>query len=203
MSLLSPSELDLIHNQEIILAKRKATGKIRQVLEGVEQALVPVMNKFTLPEEVAARSGKISSGENYLGLPYLVLDYPRLFSRSSVFAFRTMFWWGNFFSGTLHIGGKSFDLLKPYLRGAISDLKDENLYFAIGDDPWQYHYEITNYQLLTKLVSYQIDHYLDHRKFIKLSKKWSLQDYQVLYQEVPILLERLLNSCGFMAHDSH
>ena len=37
-------------------------------------------------------SPKIAKGENYLGLPYVILDYPRIFGKEDVFAFRTMFW---------------------------------------------------------------------------------------------------------------
>ena len=51
-------------------------------------------------------SPKISKGENYKGLPWLVLDYPRYFNKEDIFAIRTLFWWGNFFSITLHISGK-------------------------------------------------------------------------------------------------
>jgi len=50
-------------------------------------------------------SPKISRGENYLGLPYLVLDYPRLFRPDAVLAIRTFFWWGHFFSSTLQLSG--------------------------------------------------------------------------------------------------
>ena len=61
---------------------------------------------FNLPEEVLIQSPKISRGENYNGLPYVMLDYPRCFGKEDVFAMRTMFWWGNFFSITWHLKGK-------------------------------------------------------------------------------------------------
>ena len=48
---------------------------------------------------------KIAKGENYLQLPYVLLDYPRCFDKENIFAIRTMFWWGNFFSITLHLSG--------------------------------------------------------------------------------------------------
>ena len=50
-------------------------------------------------------SPKISKGENYRGLPYVMLDYPRLFGREEVLAIRTFFWWGHGFSVTLHLKG--------------------------------------------------------------------------------------------------
>ena len=49
---------------------------------------------------------KISRGEQYQGFPYVILDYPRIFSSADVFAIRCFFWWGHFFSITLHLKGK-------------------------------------------------------------------------------------------------
>ena len=65
--------------------------------------------KLVFPHAVDALNGKIFRGENYRQLPYLVLDYPKHFSKESVLAFRTMLWWGNFFSCTLHLQGKALD----------------------------------------------------------------------------------------------
>ena len=33
---------------------------------------------------------------------------PAVFSKENIFAIRTMFWWGNFFSISLHVSGKYF-----------------------------------------------------------------------------------------------
>ncbi len=38
-----------------------------------------------------------------------MLDYPRAFGRDSIFACRTFFWWGRFFSLTLHLAGRSWN----------------------------------------------------------------------------------------------
>ena len=59
-----------------------------------------------LPAEVAEISPKISKGENYNGLPYVMFDYPRFFTKENVFAVRTFFWWANYFSVTLHLKGE-------------------------------------------------------------------------------------------------
>lgn len=39
---------------------------------------------------------KISKGEAYGGLPWLMLDYPRYFKPEGHFAIRIFCWWGNF-----------------------------------------------------------------------------------------------------------
>src|SRR5688572_27384845 len=104
---LSNEDISLIHDTSFFERKRKIFVKISQVFGQLEEAYTNVVSKTpgTLPEEVISQKGKISRGENYRGLPYLILDYPRLFSKEGVFAFRTLFWWGHPFSFTIHISG--------------------------------------------------------------------------------------------------
>ena len=63
------------------------------------------VQSLRLPEAVIQSSPKITRGENYQLLPYVILDYPRCFQKEQVFAIRTMFWWGKGISITLHVSG--------------------------------------------------------------------------------------------------
>ena len=62
---------------------------------------------FEFPSNAFLKAGKISKGDSYLDLPYFVLDYPRLFSKEDVFAYRVMVRWGHEISFTFHLGGHS------------------------------------------------------------------------------------------------
>src|SRR5450755_2986522 len=65
-----------------------------------------LMREAGMPiKEILETPPRISKGENYKGLPWVVLDYPRAFGRLDVLAVRTLFWWGNYFSVTLHLKG--------------------------------------------------------------------------------------------------
>src|SRR5690349_3943554 len=126
---LSPFEMDLLNNSEWILTKNKIIKKAQRLLEEVQENIVHHVKEsaINLPAEVIAISPKISKGENYLGLPWLMLDYPRYFGKENlrpegplsrqagIFAIRTMFWWGNFFSTTFHLSGE----YKKRYSGAI------------------------------------------------------------------------------------
>ena len=99
---LSPSEFELVTNAEIILTKNRVLQKIQEslgYLGNQEQDHIEI-NHFSHLHEF--RIGpKISKGENYLGLPYIILDYPRYSDSEDLFFIRQMFWWGHFFSHTL------------------------------------------------------------------------------------------------------
>lgn len=87
----SPAEMELMCSAEVILTKNKALQKVKELMEEVQEEMLEYSSNFHF--DVFQVSPKISKGENYLGLPYLVLDYPRNFASDNTFAIRTMFWW--------------------------------------------------------------------------------------------------------------
>ncbi len=103
----SDAEMDLMCNSDVILTKNKVVQKIKTLLEELQNGMIEHTKNHSeiFSNDVFYVSPKISKGENYLGLPYLILDYPRYFKQHDIFAIRTMFWWGHFFSTTLHLSG--------------------------------------------------------------------------------------------------
>ena len=110
-NIFTSAELQTIHNTKFFSVKATATKKIEHLFADVRDAIKNEIENRNIifPGEVDSINGKIFRGENYLGLPYLVLDYPKHFSKDSIHAFRTMFWWGNFFSFTMHLQGKALE----------------------------------------------------------------------------------------------
>ena len=175
---LSEKEILLLEDKDFLLTKSKVLDKIYQLLEITRNELKEFAENsgFNFPEGMSLATGKISKGENYKNLPYMVLDYPALFSAENVFAYRTMFWWGNFFSTTLHLEGTSLNRYRRILSDNLVNLLNNKIYLGVGDLPWQYHYGKDNYVRLSK----------NHRDFIadcmflKLSRKIQLKDWQMV-----------------------
>ena len=105
---LSAKELELVCNKEWILTKHAIVQKVitlfGRALEDMQQQVEQRIHG--LPAAVNGQSPKISKGENFQSLPYVMLDYPRYFHKENTLAIRTFFWWGNFFSVTLHLSGE-------------------------------------------------------------------------------------------------
>jgi hypothetical protein len=102
---LSQSELDLFCNAEIILTKNRIIQKVIELLDVLQNKMVDAKQSIASP--LFNTSPKISRGEYYMGLPYVILDYPRESKDQNLFFIRSMFWWGNFYSSTLHISGSN------------------------------------------------------------------------------------------------
>ena len=167
----SPLEIELLCNQEIILTKNKAIEKIKRLLETLQASFQFYIEKRSLlaQNEIFSIHPKISRGENYLGLPYLILDYPRCFQQQDIFAIRTMFWWGNFYSTTLHLSGKFRAQFINKIEDAFNFLSHADYYIGINPDPWMHHFEEDNYLKLSTLNKKQFVQMCSNNQHLKIA----------------------------------
>ena len=105
--LLSAEELSLVQDTHWLLTKNNIIEKTKALFGNLAESLVKQTSRYEdhFPQTVHLYSPKVFKGEYYEGLPYVMLDYPRIFGKDDVFAIRTFFWWGNFFSITLQLKG--------------------------------------------------------------------------------------------------
>jgi len=172
---LSSSELELMQNAEIILTKNKILEKVREMLGGIQEQQTALVKQLSLKDEIFTVPPKISRGENYMGLPYLILDYPRQSSAGRFFFIRSMFWWGRFFSCTLHLAGEAKDLYKENIRQSVRELK--NNFIGVTDDQWIHHLEDTHYKRIGSLTKTEFEQYCDQFSHLKIAAKFSLSEW--------------------------
>lgn len=128
---LSPEEKALVTDPAWILTKRSVIEKAGVLLGALAERYRVTAVSLGI---VADRFPKLSRGENYLGLPYMILDYPAVFDKENVFAIRTMFWWGHYFSITLHLKGTYRFRYLPSLLERIPRTGEWHL--AVTEDEW-------------------------------------------------------------------
>jgi hypothetical protein len=149
--LLSAEEINLVCDTHWLLTKNSIIEKTRNMFGELAAQLQQKFdhNRHSLPEAVQLFSPKVFKGEYYQGLPYVMLDYPRVFTRDEVFAIRTMFWWGNFFSVTLQLKGSYQRMFADALTRNKQLLIQHNFYASVSGDEWRHDFEPENYQLLS------------------------------------------------------
>ena len=175
---LSPEEEALIKRTDWILTKNNLLGKVNHLLSELQSRQVLALQGIPgISKEIVSSSPKISKGENYKGLPWLILDYPRLFSKESFFAIRTLFWWGNFFSTTLHVSGNYKDAYLQKIVGSFAHLQEQKFCVCINKEEWQHHFEKDNYRCVEELSLSTFEAIAHHGSFMKLAKKISLDEW--------------------------
>lgn len=199
MSQLTPEEQKLIENAEWIYLKNSALQKVMDMFGTLQPALEdhPLTGVFGFPEGCLAKGGKISRGERYKELPYIILDYPRYFSRDDIFAFRTMFWWGHYFSATLHLSGQTKARYSGILANAWSILARHQFQIYIQEDPWEHDFGNGNYKLISAMQAQEFTALIYQLPFIKLAKPYKLALWEKIIPEVvmdyALLLQILVN----------
>ncbi len=192
---LSNEELQLVTNTGWILTKRTIIDKAGELLGAHAAFAQEHLTHISLPDAAKNSSPKIARGENYMQLPWVMLDYPRLFDKENIFAVRTFFWWGHFFSNTLHLGGSYKKQFEEKIIGNIDLLQQQQLWICINTNEWQHHFEEDNYKATTTLTKEVIKKEIQEKAFVKLAYKFPLQQWEqmhTLLQQSFITLLKLL-----------
>lgn len=170
---LSAFEQQLVTDAGWILTKNKIIQKVFILFGELNKTWQTNLILPQLPAAITELSAKISKGENYEGLPYVMLDYPRCFSKEDVCAVRTFFWWGNFFSITLHLKGKYKQQVEQSVANAIQAGELNEAWINVNDDEWTHHFESTN---MNPVQLTDADR-LREKKVLKLGYKLELNDW--------------------------
>jgi hypothetical protein len=188
---LSEEELKLVQNAEWLLTKNNIISKVYHLFGEIAEWQQRHISSVIFPS-----SPKISKGENYQGLPYVMLDHPRVFGKEDVFAVRTMFWWGHYFSVTLHLKG----IYKEKYRQLIIEnrllLEQHDFYICIGEDEWRHEFAEDNYVLLSQVNADELETRLLATDFCKLSAKISLHQWDRSKEILCALYEMIFTSLG-------
>jgi hypothetical protein len=177
----SDAEMELLCNKDIILTKNKALEKVKQLLGNLQDECQTYILKRSIlaQHEIFSFHPKISKGENYLGLPYLILDYPRCFQQQNIFAVRTMLWWGNFYSTTLHIAGRFKSEFANKIENASTFLSNGDYFIGINPNPWVHHFEESNYARINTLNKEEFLRVCNTHEHIKLAVNTSINSNKI------------------------
>lgn len=176
--MLSDEEQQLVNDPGWILTKRRIIDKVCYLLGAVSENQKAVIEKENdwLPLPVVQTTAKISKGENYLQLPYILLDYPRCFDAENIFAVRTMFWWGNFFSMTLLLSGTYKEMFQKKLIKNIN-AANLNFFICVNESQWHHHFKADNYIDIKQVTQNDLADIIGKKHFVKLAVQFPLHQW--------------------------
>lgn len=189
---LSPQQIKLVTDAEWILTKNDILHRIKAAFGVLYKEQEDIVKAASLPAEVLKAGGKISRGENYLGLPWIVLDNPRCFTRQHIFAVRTMFWWGKYFSTTLHVSGKWQQQFQSKLLKAYSMLQQHHFTLCHTGDEWVHDVTGTAYTPISQILQKEFEKILTEAPFIKIAAYTGIENIEtateILMEQFTILM---------------
>lgn len=167
MADFTKAEIDFLGNAQLIEEKNRLQLQLIEMLAKFGEELQSEFNEsFRL-----SPPAKVNRGEHYKGLPYLVMDYPRIFSKANVFAFRSLFWWGNFISCTLHLKGEFQTDFKTEVFGILERLKGSEshpAFVSFRGNEWNHNLQTEDYQKVKHFDAESLENYSE-LPFIKIA----------------------------------
>ena len=170
---LSQTELILVCDEQFILTKNRIIDKVYNLFGALSNVFTEMQRKHSIifPVEVLLPSPKIYKGEQYRGLPYVMLDCPRYFGKNTAFTIRCFFWWGNFFSINLYLEGSYVVSFAPRIMNTLLAVENK-WYICVNENKWEHHFEMDNYLPARQVLStINGNKYLDNKEFLKIAKK--------------------------------
>ncbi len=172
-------------DQAFLKLKRKTSAKLIVLLEAAHRAIQEQLSDQPIAlyhEGIQWKSVKISKGENYKGLPYFILDYPRYFSRTDILALRTMVWWGNEASVTLHLQGRYLQENKSHLLNKLQQFKTAGAYICVNESPWEYTFHPENYVPMNTLSPEEFAEALEGN-FLKIASRSPIEEIEKISEQ--------------------
>ena len=177
--MLSEQELEIVKDTNWILTKQEIIRKVYRLfnnqIPAINTCLYDISSVF--PEAFKYGLPRISKGENYNEYPYVMLDYPASFSKEKIFALRTMFWWGHFFSITLHLSGEYKDWYEERICSRLIQSEGSDFFVCVNEDQWQHHFEASNYRELNQLGDAGLAYVFQEKDFLKIAIKIDLANW--------------------------
>ncbi|WP_211999952.1 hypothetical protein [Chitinophaga sp. HK235] len=193
---LTAEEAEIVFSPRVIELKNKAIEKVMLLMGRLQLALAAWDAEADFPFEAAwlQQGPKISKGEQYKSLPWVMLDYPRYFSKTDVFAFRSMFWWGHYFTCTLHLAGTVKKRFEGSLAEAYTQLAAAGFsVYLPEDDPWEHDFEDGHYQAIGDMCFEDWKRLVSRQSFIKLAKPFGLERWGEVITDIVEAYATLLN----------
>jgi hypothetical protein len=186
---LSALEYQLVTDETFILTKNSIIQKVYDLFGSMSVQYENILAK-NHSQTLDFNAPKISKGENYKGLPYVMLDHPKFFSRNNVLAIRSFFWWGRYFSCTLHVKGIYKEQGMKNIDIALRQQQLKHVLISDGVDEWN-HDVSEGYLPIENMYSL-----MDAMPFIKLVMTHSINEWvtaEEFFTETFQLYVQLLN----------
>ena len=172
----TPLEVKLLNTVDIFLHKPAIMKKAEANLTALKQEVIKTLSQapHPCPPESDIVKGQIVRGENHKGFPFISLDMPQMFSKSQMFTYRTLFWWGHHLIFSLILKQENQAPLIEKLIQLKEHPEWKDIQLAIAPTPWEWEKDMKNFVPLFGASEIKIRDTINSVKYIKLCRFYSL-----------------------------
>ncbi len=176
--------MDLIH----------AETKVQSLLESCSNEIRAKLEDVLPSNSALLKSAaKTTRGNNFLGYPWTIIDFPRSFEADGFLALRTLCLRGHCFSITLHLSGETFKRYADRITQRLHEIPSD-YFISINADEWMHIIDEKNYVPLND-KKINLSQEIRKSNYLKIARKISFEDAEKLptqVAEAALLLFNLL-----------
>jgi hypothetical protein len=178
ISTWTPHEIEMLNHVEVFLHKPAIMKKGEHLLNSFGEGMIQELaqSKIAFPSGTKLTKTQLARGENNKGFPFLSLDIPQMFSKTEMFTYRTLFWWGHYLGFTLILKGQH---LARYINNLIANknnLAGSNVYLATTPTPWEWSLDEQNFIKIDDLPDEEIQGLIETIEYIKIIRIFSMKE---------------------------
>ncbi len=171
-----PNEIRLINSVEIFQLKPSIMKKAEGYLWDIRDAMIPELSSGIFPEGTDLVKGQLVRGENHKGFPFLSLDMPQFFTKTTYFTYRTLFWWGHYLGFALILKGESLPQIIDSLMVNKARPEWSDIYLACAPTPWEWERSDDNFKKISQTPNSEIQAIIHSIQYVKLCRFYPTED---------------------------
>ncbi len=171
-------EMEMLNHVEVFKQKPGIMKKGEHFLNVLGVGMIQELTrcKIAFPAGTKLNRIQLARGENNKGFPYLSLDIPQMFSKTEMFTFRTLFWWGHYLGFSLILKGENLPRYTGKLFESKSDPAWSDVYLAATPTPWEWSWTDHNFKKVHSAPEGELQNIIETVGYIKVIRFFPIND---------------------------
>jgi len=171
-------EMEILNHLEVFIHKPGIMKKGEQFLNALGERMIQELTRSQIPFPAGTKLNKtqLARGENNEGFPYLSLDIPQMFSKTEMFTYRTLFWWGHYLGFSLILKGEYLPRYAAKLIGNKNNPAWSDVYLSATPTPWEWSWTDQNFQKVHSAADRVLQDIIEGVGYIKVIRFFPIND---------------------------
>lgn len=170
--------MEMLNHVEVFQRKPNIMKKAAKFLNALGDGMIRELarSEIIFPPETKRDKAQLARGENNKGFPYLSLDIPQMFSKTEMFTYRTLFWWGHYLGFSLILKGKDLPRYADNLLKEKNNSLGPEVYLSAAPTPWEWGATEENFKNIHETSGEELQKIIETIQYIKVIRFYPMND---------------------------